>query len=231
MEPSRPMNRYGGLHAGPPPPAGRRAHTPFEEARVSAQTLVKGTRQVLIFAGLMAAVFVVGGRAAASSEVPEAPVGCGPAMTCSAQLKCLGRDELLSLFAGANGCFLPWGFGRGELLMRVDTKHAELKTRLANRAWKGKHFEEDGYFINQWVGFKALHSCAVQGPSWFDGRPCVILEYPAGTPLFANMHDELREVCPGLWLGLCFERGPCPKLRGIFVLQYEPEKPRHCRRH
>ncbi len=35
------------------------------------------------------------------------------------------------------------------------------------------------------------------------------------------MHDELREVAPGLYVGPVIERCPCPKLRGYIGLQRE----------
>ena len=47
------------------------------------------------------------------------------------------------------------------------------------------------------------------------------MEYAPGTPLFANMHDELREISPGLYMGPVYERFPCPKLRGYVGLQLE----------
>jgi hypothetical protein len=42
------------------------------------------------------------------------------------------------------------------------------------------------------------------------------------------MRDEIREVGPCLWLGMFFEREPCPKLRGFFALQCKPDKHRKC---
>ena len=43
-------------------------------------------------------------------------------------------------------------------------------------------------------------------PSWFDGRPALVLEYDQGDSLLwgtlLGMRDELREVAPGVWLGL-----------------------------
>ena len=31
--------------------------------------------------------------------------------------------------------------------------------------------------------------------------------------------DELREIAPNVFLGRFYERGPCPKLKGYFVLR------------
>jgi hypothetical protein len=173
--------------------------------------------------------FLVSHWEAAASDLPEEPSWHSRPITCPADLRHLCCDELQQIFASAEGCTFPSGFGRGEVLLRTDPRHARLKARMTNRVWKGKRFEEDGYFINQWLCFRALHSYVCQGPSWLDGRPCVILEYPPDTPLFGNTRDELREVAPGVWLGMWYDREPCPKLRGFFVLecQCEKSKPRH----
>ena len=77
--------------------------------------------------------------------------------------------------------------------------------------------------MNRWAGgVKAIRSHAVIAPSWADGRPAVVMEYPTGTPVFANTHDELREVAPGLYLGAFYDRCPCPRLRGYFALTIDP---------
>ena len=101
-------------------------------------------------------------------------------------LKHLGACALEQLFAEGEAVPLPEGFARGRILVLCGYRFPQMSARLAGLAWKGKHFAEDGAFINQWVGFRALQSQAVLGPSWFDDRPCVVLEYPPGTPLFCQ---------------------------------------------
>jgi hypothetical protein len=56
----------------------------------------------------------------------------------------------------------------------------------------------------------------------------VVLQYPPGTPIFANMRDEIRQVGPDVWMGMFFDRD-CKKFRGFFALECAPEK--HKRRH
>ena len=86
-------------------------------------------------------------------------------------------------------------------MLRLDGKLPRLRARLQGLAWKGKVFHPDGTFINQWAGFRAISSHVAEGPSWFDGRPCIVLEYPPGTAVFGNARDEIRQVGPNLWLG------------------------------
>ena len=141
------------------------------------------------------------------------------------QLKHLNEHQLEQLYAQAEAAPRPVGFVRGQILVLTGTPHPKVAARLAGLVWKGKHFDECGGFINQWLGFRALHSCAAYGPSWYDGRPSLVLEYPEGTPLFANTRDEVREIGPGLYLSRLYNRCPC-RFRGFVGLQLEAEKGR-----
>jgi hypothetical protein len=142
------------------------------------------------------------------------------------QLQQLSTDELEQLFAHADAAPIPVGFSRGQVIVLTGRPLPKVGAWAANLVWKGKHFDEDGRFINQWLCFRALHSHAVCGPSWYDGRPCLVLEYPPGTPLLGNMRDELREIGPGLYLARAYERSPPSRFRGFIGLQLEPAKAR-----
>jgi hypothetical protein len=138
------------------------------------------------------------------------------------QLKKLPECELKRLFDQAPApTAIPVGYAKGRVLLMTNAKLPRLKARLASTFWKGKHFCEDGGFINQFVGFQALRSNAELGTSWHDGKPCIVIEYPPNTPLFGNNRDELREIAPGLYLARLYERCPCPRMVGYFAIQIE----------
>jgi hypothetical protein len=147
----------------------------------------------------------------------------GPCLT-PRDLARLDRDQLDAVFAAGATPEPPVGFGRGRILLRVDGKMPRVRARLQGLAWKGKVFHADGTFVNQWAGFRAIASRVEVGPSWYDGRPCVVLAYPPGTPVFGNARDELREVAPGLWLGRFYAVCPCGHLEGYFALEITCEK-------
>jgi hypothetical protein len=150
--------------------------------------------------------------------------GCGP--RCLEDLEDLGPCELAALFTRADVGTPLVGRARGKLLYLTDKRFNSLKLRVSAATWRGKAACCDGAFINRWIGDRRwIGSHYVIGPSWVDGRPAVIMEYPPGTKLFWNMHDELREIAPGLYLGPVYERFPCPKFRGYVALQLEPCKP------
>jgi hypothetical protein len=138
------------------------------------------------------------------------------------RLQRMSPEQLHELFVHAEVGTPLTGPARGRLLCITDKVLPRVKVRLANSVWRGKAASPDGWFTNRWIGDRdAIASRYVIGPSWVDGRPAVLMEYEPGTPLFANMHDELREVAPGLYLGPVIERFPCPKFRGYIALQLE----------
>jgi hypothetical protein len=136
------------------------------------------------------------------------------------RLKRMSEAELEQLFDQAPPGPVPNGYTRGQVLLMTDARMPRLKARLGSVMWKGKHFDDDGGFINQWAGgFRALRGHAEPGVSWHDGKPCIVVRYPHGTPVFGNTWDELREVAPGLYLARLYERCPCPRFRGYFAIE------------
>jgi hypothetical protein len=155
-------------------------------------------------------------------EIPPAR-GSDPS-TCEAGLR--ARDlrrmtpcELDDLFAHGTANCVPVGVLRGRVLYVVAATCPRLRAGLQSTLWKGKVFHADGDFTNRWCGFRAGTSHVQIGSSWFDGQPCIVLEYPPDALVFANARDELREIAAGLYLGRVYDRCPCPKLTGYFVLE------------
>ena len=59
--------------------------------------------------------------------------------------------------------------------------------------------------------------------SWRDGGPALILDYSQTSLLYAPYRDEIRQIAPGLYLGLMFDRNTCPpKLKMYFALECLP---------
>ena len=138
------------------------------------------------------------------------------------ELQRMGPEQLHQLFTQAELGHPFIGVARGRLVYLADDRLPRLKVRMANMVWRGKMSTEDGWFSNRWIGnVNWIDSHWWIGPSWVDGRPAVIMEYPPKTPLFEPMHDELREISPGLYLGPVYERFPCIKFRGYVALQME----------
>jgi hypothetical protein len=159
-------------------------------------------------------------------EVQVEPGSGEECITSLKQLQRLSERDLERLYARAEAAPLPVGFVRGQVLVLAGRPFPRVGVRVSGLVWKGKHFDEAGRFINQWTGFRALSSQAVYGSSWYDGRPCLVLEYSEGTPVFGNMRDEVRELGPGLFLARVYQRSPRPLFRGFIGMELEPPKGR-----
>lgn len=153
-----------------------------------------------------------------ADEPPAQQESAAKASLSGDSLKNLSARDLEALFRDGKAEPLPAGFARGRLLVVCGYRMPRLSIRLEEFAWKGKHFGDDGSFINQFAGFQALSSQAVMGTSWLDGKPCLVLEYAPGTPLFGNVRDEVRRIGPDLYLALAYERCPCPRIRRYISL-------------
>ena len=138
----------------------------------------------------------------------------------NAQLAGLSPDQLEAMFREGKADAIPVGACKGKILNDLKAKMPRLKIASRQAVWKGKVFYPDGTAINQWAGFKAIKGHLALSPSWLDGKPCLVLEYEQGTPVFGNTRDELREVAPGVWLGRYYAKCPCGELEGYFVLTF-----------
>ncbi|MBX9579295.1 MAG: hypothetical protein K2X87_03225 [Gemmataceae bacterium] len=149
---------------------------------------------------------------------PADPGGC----PTERDLRRMDAGQLRELFLESDLGTPLVGAARGRLVSLAD-RRGPVRTGLTNAAWKGKTAEPDGTFVNRWVGgVHAIGSRYEVGPSWLDGRPALVVEYPPGTPILGKTRDELREVAPGLYLGPLYDKTPCPVLRGWLVLRVEP---------
>jgi hypothetical protein len=149
-----------------------------------------------------------------------AVAGDGPVPVDLPALRRMSTDQLIELYRAAEVGRPLDGKLRGRIVHVEDRFLPGVKRLAANTLWRGKVARaQDGYFINRWLGgIRAIESTYTIGPSWIDGKPALLMDYPQGTPLFGNVHDEVREVAPGLYLGPVFEKCPCPRLRGFIVL-------------
>jgi hypothetical protein len=139
------------------------------------------------------------------------------------ELECLSPCQLEDLYRRSEVGRPLVGVADGRMLCVTDARLPKVRLRLARTFWRGKGACEDGCFTNRWVGgVDAITSRYVIGPSWIDGKPAVLMDYPPKTPLLGNVHDELREVSPGLYLGPLFQVRPCPKLQGFLGLKLIP---------
>jgi hypothetical protein len=116
---------------------------------------------------------------------------------------------------------MPHGFARGRVVYPCQDRLGNLKSRIARVLWRGKDFcATEQMLVNRWLGLRAIEATVSYGPSWLDGKPSLILDYSGTSRIWADVRDEMREVCPGVYVGAMYlRRCPQPKLKVFFILQ------------
>ena len=69
---------------------------------------------------------------------------------------------------------------------------------------------ESSTAVNRFFGVRAVKGNVYAGPSWLDGGPSMILDYEGTSRIYGNYRDEIRQVAPGLYLGLMYDRTDRP---------------------
>ena len=121
----------------------------------------------------------------------------------------LSGDELDELFRSSPAGEIPNGDAEGKVLVGSDDDDVSDKVAWIARtlAWKGKVFNrEKGDLKNKILpfGIKAVRAKVYKEASWFDGAETIVLDYSKTSVLAQRVRDEIREVSPGLYLGLVY---------------------------
>lgn len=129
--------------------------------------------------------------------------------------------ELEQLYCQSPPGTIPQGFTPGRAIYCRTTPLSGLRSAVVNVAWRGKHFDCcHGSLVNQWLGLRAIEAQVHYGESWLDGGPSIVMDYRGTSKVWRNVRDEMREVAPGLLLGIMYEeRCTGPKFRMFFALQ------------
>jgi hypothetical protein len=118
------------------------------------------------------------------------------------------REELDDLFRSSPSGPIPKGQARGTVISHPGTEFAEIAAKLVHLiAWQGKVFDpEKGELLNEIspLHLDRIRAKVYNGESWFDGKDCIVLDY-SKTSLVAHwIRDEMREVSPGVYLGIVY---------------------------
>jgi hypothetical protein len=160
----------------------------------------------------------------------------GPDAPSVERMARMGVDALGALYAKGAAPRLRDldGAPRGRMLTWVgplgrDRAHEAVRqfARSSVFPWGGKSFssstEARGRGINRvrLLGDAFPFATSI-GPSVLDGRPCLVLDYdqPENPWFIRQIHDELREVGPGVYLGpAMWKSRPAPKLVLFFAIE------------
>ncbi len=160
-------------------------------------------------------------------------LGCAAACTLDAKGQTAAAsvtlDELFGMtpaqienvYRQGTAVAIPPGRVRGTALLAPGTRRARIVSRSARLLWQGKVFEAgEATAVNRFFGMRVIRGQLYEGPSWLDGRPSLVLDYSQTSRIYADNRDEIRQVAPGLFLGLMYNRTTSPpELQMYFALE------------
>jgi hypothetical protein len=126
------------------------------------------------------------------------------AHTVAEMLK-MSQAQLDDLFSQNPPGEIPGGEAKGTAIIAPGTTYTQNMAEFVNHfAWQGKIFDPaKGTLRNKILpfGLNAIIAKVYKGPSWMDGKECIVLDY-SETSLVAHwVRDEIREVAPRVYLG------------------------------
>ena len=118
------------------------------------------------------------------------------------------RRELGELFRSAPAGPIPDGRGRGTVLLGTGGPLARAAAAVTYALlWRGKIIDPASGTLKNLMGPFALRAIVARvrpEDSWYDGEPCIVLDYSRTSFVARAIRDEIREVSPGVYLGLVF---------------------------
>ena len=124
------------------------------------------------------------------------------------QLLAMSQKQLDDLFAASPAGAIPNGEANGTAIIASGTTFsAEMAELIEIFGWKGKTFDAaHGTLMNRISAFgvNAIVAEVYQTASWFDGKECIVLDYSKTSLVAEHIRDEIREISPGMYLGLVY---------------------------
>jgi hypothetical protein len=169
---------------------------------------------------VLALPVVTSGVASAGEPLPAAaPVVFSSPLRMNDLVR-MNRCELEALYRQAEVGCPPCGVTRGRAIFNPGSRLTVPASRVTRVLWQGKVFKDDGMMVNRVLGVRAVQARVYPGQSWLDGNPSLVLDYKGASRLFPNVRDEIREVSPGLYLGIMYVvRDAGPELATYFALE------------
>jgi hypothetical protein len=149
--------------------------------------------------------------------------------TTARDLLAMPVGELDALFLSSPAGPCPAGLGSGTAIMAPATLFAGPLAALTRvLAWQGKEFAENGRSLRNLlspIGRRAIAAEVYEGRSRIDGQLCIVLDYSETSRTATWVRDEIREVAPGLYLGVVFVRSRRVPVR--FALEFAGSPVQH----
>ena len=188
----------------------------------------RGARQgrptgLVALAWALLAIVPSAARAQAVTPSPQDRSGATPPLSIRQLLRMSG-PQLDALYEGASPGPIPCGKVRGRAIVKPGSTLNPALSAGARVAWQGKVFDPTtSTATNRFFGVRIIRGVVSYGPSWRDGRLALILDYRDTSRIYARYRDEIRQVAPGLYLGLMYDRTTAPPAFKTYFLLEAPQ--------
>ena len=123
----------------------------------------------------------------------------------SKQLLAMSQGELDDLFRASPTGDIPNGPAEGTAIIAPGTRYSTIIAQVINHfGWQGKVFDAASGFLKNRItafGVEAIIAKVYKGPSWLDGKECIVLDYSQTSFVAERIRDEIRLVSPAVYLG------------------------------
>ena len=121
------------------------------------------------------------------------------------QLLAMSQQQLDDLFRASPAGDIPNGAANGTAIIAPGTRYSVVIAQIINHfGWQGKVFDAaNGLLKNRILAFgvEAIIAKVYKGPSWLDGKECIVLDYSQTSIVAQRVRDEIRLISPGFYLG------------------------------
>jgi hypothetical protein len=117
----------------------------------------------------------------------------------------MSQEQLDDLFRASPPGDIPNGEAKGTAIIAPGTTYSKHIAQVINHfAWQGKVFDAQKGFLKNRIlllGIEAIVAKVYKGPSWLDGKECIVLDYSDTSIVADRIRDEIRLIAPGAYLG------------------------------
>lgn len=123
----------------------------------------------------------------------------------------MSQHELDALFKASPKGEIPTGDANGTVIVATGTPLTALLAPVLRLGWKGKVIDGKKLTLKNKIlpfGIPLIAAKIVKSdPSKLDGKPTTVLDYSKTSLVARSIRDEIREVAPGLYLGVVYVYG------------------------
>jgi hypothetical protein len=121
------------------------------------------------------------------------------------QLLAMSQAQLDDLFRANPAGDIPSGSATGTAIIAPSTPYSLPIAEVINHfGWQGKVFDPTtGTLKNKILAFgvEAIIAQVYKGPSWLDGKECIVLDYSHTSLVASHIRDEIRLISANFYLG------------------------------